>query len=113
MTININLQWKSFKLDLGTVDAWMKANAGPNYCGLSANSQLQIHFTDAPGDKVVLAVNTYWDDLDVSSDEYKNYLSSGDRKAAAASAHQAAAASAKAKLAALGLSDAEIAALIG
>ena len=113
MTIDINLQWPAFSVDLNTVQAWMQANAGSHFCGISANAQCQLHFTADPGDTVKDAVEAYWAALTSASPEATNYQPQSARVAAAAAAQAAALASAHAKLAALGLSDAEIAALRG
>jgi len=113
MTQDINLQWQSFNVDLNTVDAWMKANAGAQYCGLSANSQLQIHFNMDPGSTIASDIAAYWAGLNSGSPEATNYESQSARASAAASARASALASATSKLEALGLSANEIKALIG
>lgn len=113
MTFDINLAWQSFNVDLNTINTWMKANAGGNFCGLSANSVLQLHFTADPGGSVASDIAAYWAALDNSSPEATNYMSESDRQAAAASNRAAKLASASAKLEALGLSADEIAAIIG
>jgi hypothetical protein len=113
MTFDINLQWQSFNVDLNTIHTWMLANAGANYCGLSANNQLQVHFTADPGDSVAAAIASYWAGLTNASPEATNYMSESSRAAAAASNRAAKLASASAKLEALGLSADEIAAIVG
>lgn len=109
--ISIDLQWLKFSVDLNAVEAWMKANAGPNYCGNSADADLTLWFTDEPGEEVRDNIAAYWSGLKAKSAEAKGYQSKEDRKAAADSAKAASLASANAKLKAMGLSDDEIAAL--
>ena len=113
MTIDINLQWQSFNVDLNTINIWMLAHAGANYCGLSANSQLQVHFVEDPGGTVASDVASYWADLDDSSPEATNYMSEADRIAAAAATRATNLISAKSKLEVLGLTADEIAAILG
>lgn len=109
MTIDINLDWKGFNVDLNTIRAWMQANVGTYFAGLSANTRLVAHFTAEPGDSARAAVASYWAALNNSSTEATAYKSMDQRDSDLA----AAAVSGKAKLAVLGLSDEEIAALIG
>ena len=73
MIFTINLLWLTFNVDLATIDAWMKANAGPSYCGISSNSKLQVHFTSDPGPAVAEAIQTYWLGLTPASPEATNY----------------------------------------
>jgi len=109
MTYSIDLDWKNINIDLNTVNAWLKANAGTNYAGLSADSQLHVWFTDEPPQDFISAVQNYWNSLDEKSAEATNYKSSADRKADVENK----AISAKTKLKALGLTDDEISALLG
>jgi len=113
MTIDINLDWKAFKVDMNLVHAWLAKNAGDKYCGCSANSQFQVHFTDEPGQDVRSAVVSYWNKINKKSAEYKNYQSAEDRRADVANAQAKAKASGLSKLKALGLTDDEINALMG
>jgi hypothetical protein len=104
----MKMQWKSFNIDLKTVDAYMKANHS-EYAGNQANSALELWFNSEPSDADQAAIQEYWDDLDGRSSEARNYESAEDIQAAI----DAAKASAVTKLKALGLTDAEIAALKG
>lgn len=113
MTYDINLQWPGFNIDLNTVDAWVRANAGSNYCGMSADADCSLHYTVEPGDVVRAAVAAYWAGLSDSSPEATNYSPASARVAAAAATKAALVASATTKLTALGLSADEIAALRG
>jgi len=110
---SINLNWQTFNVDLSTVDTWIKAHAGINYCGLSANSSLQIHYSAPIDDATIDYVTAYWTGLSESSPEATNYQSEADRKAAAAAAKASLLASARTKLEALGLSADEITAIVG
>lgn len=113
MTIDINLNWLSFNVNMALVHAWLLANAGPHYCGASANSMVQAHFTDEPGDSVRSAIAAYWSGLNESSDEATSYKTKEELDSEAAAAKAAALATARTKLEALGLSADEIAALRG
>ena len=108
-TFMIPLEWLSFNVDLNTVNTWMIANAGNQYCGSQAHNQLELWFLSDPGDSVKSAIATYYAGLNESSSEATSYQSQDQIKAVA----DASAASGKAKLKALGLSDAEIAAMLG
>lgn len=112
MTFDINLEWLAFNVDMNTVDTWMKANAGANYCGLSANDFMQVHFTADPGNDVAIAVEGYWTSLNTGSPEATNYMTASARLASVETAKAAKIASATAKLEALGLTADEIAAII-
>lgn len=108
-TYMIALEWlNGLSVDLNAVETWMKANAGPNYCGNQAHDKLELWFIAQPSDAVASAIAAYWADMNNASPEVTGYESLAARAAASATA----AASGKAKLAALGLSDAEIAALL-
>jgi len=106
---SIELEWKEFNVCLETVHAWMQANAGEHYRGSSADSKLRLHFVEEPSQEVKDDVAAYWEALDEESDEAANYMSAADRAAEV----EAKKASGKAKLAALGLTAEEIAALVG
>lgn len=96
-------------LDMNSVEAWMRANAGPDYCGNQAHGKLELWFVNEPAQEFKDAIKAHWDSLDEHSAEASAYVPMADRKAAEA----AKATSGKAKLKALGLSDDEIAALLG
>lgn len=104
----ISLAWKSFNIDLNQVDLWMINNAGAYYCGLSGNSQFHVHFDEFPGEGIVESINAYWNDINDSSTEALDYVSKDDRKAAT----DALKTSARTKLAALGLTEGEIDAIV-
>jgi hypothetical protein len=41
----------------------MKANAGESYCGMSANSKVELHFTDEPSEEIKASVLAKWESL--------------------------------------------------
>lgn len=105
----IDLKWPEFKLDMQSIESWMRSNAGPHYLGNAAHAELRLLFSEDPSSDVKRLINEYWAELSSESDEAKAYKSLEDRKAEVAAAK----ASALAKLAALGLSDNEIKSLVG
>jgi hypothetical protein len=106
---SIQLNWLSFSVDMNTVETWMKANAGPYYMGNSSDNALTLWFSQQPDPSISAAIATYWAALTNASPETANYQSKSTRQTAVSTAL----ASAQAKLTALGLTGAEIAALIG
>jgi len=109
---SVNLEWLSFNIDLNTVDAWLKANAGSNYSGLSADYDLSVLFSSNPGSVIEKSINDYWNGLTSSSPEATNYQSGSNRKTSDQTLKTANIASAITKLKALGLTDAEISAML-
>lgn len=109
----MQLDWKEFNLDLNTIQTWMKANAGDDFAGCSADTSLRLHFTAEPSDEIKETIQDHWDNLSEESDEATAYMSQEDRATAAATARASAIASATAKLETLGLSAQEIAAILG
>ena len=73
MVTTITLAWPTFNVDLPTVTAWMKANAGSSFAGISANTVCQIHFTSDPGSTIAGEIQSYWAGLTSSSPEATNY----------------------------------------
>lgn len=112
-TFNIELDWQAFNIDMNTVEIWMKANAGSDYCGNCAGPKLQLWFTAEPIQAVKDAINAYWAGLTSASPEATNYKTQAQRQADAAAATATAKASAQTKLASLGLTADEIAAILG
>jgi len=110
----IDLQWLAFPVNLQTVEAWVRANTSSGYVGNSADHDLTLWFTADPtlsGDAA--AVEAYWAGLSTSSPEATGYQTATQIAAAAAATKAANLASATTKLEALGLSSAEIAAILG
>lgn len=106
----MRLDWKEdLSLDLNMVDVKLKELAGENCCGNQAAAQLEIWFLEEPAQEIKDLIQAYWDSLDESSPEAEAYKSADARKEEA----QAKKASGKAKLLALGLTEEEVAALMG
>lgn len=105
---NLDLPWKEFNVALEKVGAWLDANIETECVGLSANYSLQIHFQAEPSQEEKEAILEYWEGIDEESDEAVEYRSKEQLAADKASKR----ASAKAKLIALGLTEAEVKALI-
>ena len=110
---SINLEWKSFSVDINVIDSWAISNCGPNYCCPQAHKVLELWFTEEPSQEIKDAVQTYWDSLTEESDEALSYKSRVDREAEAKITKDTLVASATSKLEALGLSPEEIQALRG
>lgn len=106
---SMKLEWKEFNLSLSEVEVWMKANAGEHYCGNQAHSCLELWFLEEPSEEIKEAIEAHWDALEDNSDEAEAYQSYEDLAADRAAKK----ASGKAKLLALGLSEDEVAALVG
>lgn len=106
---SFDLPWLSFNVDLNTVANWMRSNVGSSYVGCSADYDLTLHFNAPLTDMNKAGILEYWNGLTTASPEATKYTSASEQAVAA----QATLTSAKAKLKALGLSDAEIAALVG
>lgn len=107
---SMRLDWKEFNLDLNAVEAWMRANAGEQYCGNQAHSCLELWFLEEPSQESKDAIEAYWDALTEESEEATAYESNEERQEAIAALK----ASAKAKLiAGTPLSEAEATAILG
>lgn len=110
---SIDLNWLAFPVNLQAVETWMKANAGSDYCGNSADADLTLWFKNEPSDAIKSAIQAYWDSLTAQSPEATGYQTAAQITATEASAKAAALASATSKLEALGLNAAEIQAILG
>lgn len=105
----LDLPWKSFNVNLSDVSDWISTNVTTNVSGLSANSVLQIHFTEDPSQEEIDEIKAYWNLLTEESPEAEGYKSSADLEVE----RLAKLASAKAKLEVLGLTQDEINAILG
>lgn len=105
---NMKLAWKEFNVNLAKIDADLRA-LEPSYCGNSAGLDLTLHFTDVPSEEVQAEIAAMWDSLTEESEEAVSYKSSAELQADVEAKKQSAAA----KLKALGLSDEEVAAILG
>jgi hypothetical protein len=82
--------------------------------GSTATTTVTVNVTtQVPGKSTTQLVKEYWDSLTTASSEATNYKPQAQRQAEAAASQAALKASAAQKLATLGLSPAEIAAIIG
>lgn len=106
---NIELSWKEFNVDLQSVKEWIDANLDATCVGISANTKMEIHFESEPSQADKDALQVYWNGIASDSDEAEEYKSAADVNAE----RLAKIASAKAKLQALGLTEAEVAAILG
>jgi len=87
MTFDIILAILGFGVDAtagGVIDIWMKANAGPYYCGLSisdgTSTGVTAHFTQDPGADVAAAIQSYWAALTDESLEATTFASNNSLK---------------------------------
>ena len=110
---NIELLWKQFNVNLEEAQEAIQNLANGKCIGVSANSKLEIHLQDDVTETELESIQAYWDALVEESEEAVSYQSREQIQTAAAEAKAAALASATSKLAALGLSPEEIAALKG
>ena len=105
----LELQWKEFNIDLKAFDEQLKASY-PSYLGPQAQVVLELYFSEEPSQEAKDAISALWDSID--SDQHalaQSYVSKDSIEADKASKKQ----SAKAKLLALGLTEAEVSALLG
>jgi hypothetical protein len=68
---SIDKSWKEYRVNLKDLHAWMKANAGELYCGMSANTSLQIHFTEEPIEEVKSNIDIRWEALTTEGEAAK------------------------------------------
>jgi hypothetical protein len=106
---NLVLQWKEFNINCGDIEAWLRSNIATPFYGMSANSKLEIHFESEPSEQEKADIQAYWDGLTDQSAEAQSYESREDIEAATLAKKV----SAKAKLAALGLTEDELKAILG
>jgi hypothetical protein len=104
----MELQWKEFNVDLGAIDASLRATY-PHFCGNQAHNLLELWFTEVPSQDDQDAIKAMWDGLHEASSQVVSYKSEEQIKAAS----DAKRASAKAKLLELGLDADELKALLG
>lgn len=73
-------------VSLEDVETWMKANAGADYAGNQAHTNLQLVFNEEPDQATKDAIQAYWDGIDENSSEATNYISQSSIDAALDSA---------------------------
>lgn len=104
----IEVNWKEFNVNLDMLDKDLRA-LYPSYVGNQAHNHLELWFKDQPSQADQDAIKAFWDGLLISSPEAVGYQSAAQVQVAADKIK----ASGLAKLKVLGLTDAEIAALVG
>lgn len=105
----IELQWKNFNIDLPALDAQLKLDY-PSYVGNQAHSVLELWFSEEPSQEAKDAIDALWAAIDTDQHAMALSYQSMAQVQAAVDAQKV---SAKAKLAALGLTEAEIKSLVG
>lgn len=70
----IKLDWKEVKISLPDMEVWLKANAGTDYCGTSADSHLTVWFETEPSESVIDSVNQYWESMAPGCSEAVRYI---------------------------------------
>lgn len=104
----LELQWKEFKVNLSKIDQTL-TELYPSYAGNQAHSVLELWFKEDLTEDESKEIKQMWDSLTEESEEVKAYKSLNvieeERKAKKQSA--------KDKLKKLGLTEEEIAALVG
>ena len=65
--ITIQYDWKPYRVYLQDLHAWLQTNSA-GYCGMSANSKLELHFTEAPDEAAIAAK---WEELTEESEAAK------------------------------------------
>ena len=78
---SIVYSWKSYKVHLPVLEAWLKANAGEGYKGNSADASLTLWFDDEPSEEIKLAVDAQWDALTEEGEAAKILLYENRNKA--------------------------------
>lgn len=107
---SMELSWKEHSVDLEAFNAAIKAQDS-NCCGTSADSnKLTVHFIEQASEEAKAAVAAQWAELD---DEEHAMCASYKSQAQKASEKEALKASGKAALIALGLSEAQVNAMLG
>lgn len=61
----IQKEWKQFNISLVNLEVELKANY-PQYVGCSANSKLELHFSDEPSQEEKEQIDAFYESLDGS-----------------------------------------------
>lgn len=69
MIYNIEFNWKEHNVNSEAFRVWVAANHGDNLVGHSANSKMQLHFSEEPSDEAKLAIQDKWKELDDNTNE--------------------------------------------
>lgn len=110
---DVNLQWHPFNINIAIFLSEIDSLISTPIVGTSANSVFQIHFSEQPTEEEIELIKMHWDELTEGSIEATSYKSAAQIKQEAEAEKQSLLSSARVKLAALGLSEAEINAIIG
>ena len=78
---SIVYSWKSYKVHLPVLEAWLKANTGEGYKGNSADASLTLWFEDEPSEEIKTAVDAQWDSLTEEGEAAKILLYENRNKA--------------------------------
>lgn len=76
MTYTIQKPWKEFNLDLEAVKIYFSQCS--EFCGISANSQIEFHFTSIPSAAYLAAFEAYYEGLTAESPEALSYKSQAE-----------------------------------
>jgi len=58
----IKLEYKEYNVGIDKFWAWVKQQT-QLCCGISANSSIQIHFTEKPSDEIIATIQEKWNTL--------------------------------------------------
>jgi len=104
----LELPWKQFNVDIRAVDAQLRLDYA-SYAGSQASYTLELWFNEEPSEQDKTDIQAMWDGITEESEEAQSYESQADIE----TARLAKVASARAKLAALGLTEDELKAILG
>ncbi len=108
MTFIMKLDWKEYNVDLEALQVHLKS-LYPNLDGCAAGRELSLIFFEEPSQEDKDAVVALWESIDAEHEMVASYKSQAQRIEEKMAKKE----SGKAKLLALGLTEDEVAALIG
>ena len=108
----IKLEWKSFSMNGRLIETNLKALCD-KITGVSEDYTYQVHCSDDLTDDESTLIQAHWDAIANDSTEATSFKSRDIQKSDSATAKAVALVTATSKLAALGLSDDEIKAIVG
>ena len=107
--MKISLQWKEFNINLDALGAQLKVSY-PSFGGFYADAQLDVYFSEDLSQQDQDAIQALWDSITNDQHELaQSYISQADLDAD----KEVKKASAKTKLLGLGLTEAEVKAILG
>lgn len=104
----MKLDWKEYNVDLEALQIHLK-DLYPDLDGCAAGRELSLIFFEEPSQEDKDAIASFWESIDAEHEMVVSYKSQAQRSEERAAKKE----SGKAKLLALGLTEAEIAAMIG